>query len=200
MVGLTARMGRLRGGDGPTASDARLLEQARGGDRGAFDELVRRHFAEVYGLLHRLVGNHEDAEDLAQETFVRAYRSLGLYRGEGVFAAWLGRIAVHLARDHHRSRSRQVRTLALELVEAEPAARRSGELSQRELVRRVGEAVAALPPGLRAALVLRVLEGRDYEDVARSTGLKPGTVRTQVMKARRHLLRSLRPWLGEGER
>ena len=64
---------------------ARLLARARAGDRSAFDALVRAHFAEVYGLLHRLVGNHEDAEDLAQETFVRAYRSLEFFRiaGEG---------------------------------------------------------------------------------------------------------------------
>ena len=200
MVGLTARMGRTRMGEATTASDARLLERARAGDRGAFDDLVRRHFAEVYGLIHRLVGNHEDAEDLAQDAFVKAYRSLGFYRGDGTFAAWLCRIAVHLARDHHRRRGRQVRTLALELVEAEPAARRSGDPTRKELLQKVGEAVAALPPNLRAALVLRVLEGRDYADVARATGMKPGTVRTQVMKARKHLMRALRPWLGEEER
>ena len=187
-------------GDGSTASDARLLERASAGDRGAFDDLVRRHFAEVYGLIHRLVGNHEDAEDLAQDCFVKAYRSLDYYRGEGTFAAWLGRIAVHLARDHHRRRGRQLRTLALELTESEPAARRSGELTRKELVQKVGEAVAALPPNLRAALVLRVLEGRDYADVARATGMKPGTVRTQVVKARKQLMRALRPWIGGDER
>ena len=65
MVGLTARLGRTWMGDASTASDARLLQRALTGDRGAFDDLVRRHFAEVYGLIHRLVGNHEDAEDLA---------------------------------------------------------------------------------------------------------------------------------------
>jgi RNA polymerase sigma-70 factor (ECF subfamily) len=187
-------------GESLRANEAQLLERASGGDRAAFDDLVRSHLGEVYGLIHRLVGNHEDAEDLAQDCFVKAFRSLRFYRGEGTFAAWLGRIAVHLARDHHRRRGRQLRTVALELTEVELAARSTEELTQRELVSLVGEAVEDLPHNLRAALVLRVLEGRDYDEVARATGMKPGTVRTQVMKARKRLLSALRPWIGEEER
>ena len=183
-------------GESLRVGEAELLVRASAGDRAAFDELVRHRFGEIYRLLHRLVGNHEDAEDLAQDCFVKAYRSLRFYRGEGTFAAWLARIAVHLARDHHRHRGRQLRTIALELAEVEPAARPTEELTQRELVGLVGDAVEDLPSNLRAALVLRVLEGRDYEDVARATGMKRGTVRTQVMKARKRLMASLRPWLG----
>jgi len=187
-------------GEGLRASEARLLERASAGDRAAFDDLVRGHLGEVYRLIHRLVGNHEDAEDLAQDCFVKAYRSLRFYRGEGTFAAWLGRIAVHLARDHHRRRGRQLRTVALEPTEVGQDAGATDELSRRELVRHVGEAVEDLPHNLRAALVLRVLEGRDYDDVARATGMKPGTVRTQVMKARKRLMSALRPWIGGEER
>lgn len=187
---------------GQALDERPLVARARRGDRTAFDALVRGHFAGVYGVLFRLVGNHEDAEDLAQESFVRAYRSLRFFRGEGSFEAWLTRIAVHLARDHQRRRGRSpVVGLRVELVE--PAAPRpgpQGELTRRELVQRVGEAVASLPPNLRAALVLRVLEGRDYEEVARATGMRPGTVRTQVMKARRLLMRALKPWLERSAR
>ena len=186
-----------------TLDVARWLERARSGSREAFDELVRAHFAEVYGLLHRMVGNHEDAEDLAQETFVRAYSSLRYYRGEGTFGAWLARIALHLAHDHHRSRGRQGTIVGLEAVGYEPEARAAEpehEITRREMVQRLGEAVEKLPHNLRAAIVLRVMEGREYEDVARATGMKPGTVRTQVMKARRLLLRHLEPWLKRAKR
>lgn len=189
MAGLTAPMTRAYDAGG---REAGLVARARAGDRRAFDTLARAHLAEVYGLLHRLVGNHEDAEDLAQDCLVKAYRSLRFYRGEGSFAAWLGRIAVHLARDHHRRRGRRAPTVTLE---DEPEVPAGTELSRRELEQRVGEAIDALPHELRAALVLRVLEGRDYADVARATGVKPGTARTQVMKARRRLLRALAPWL-----
>ena len=71
------------------ASDATLIVRAQAGDREAFDELVRRHFAPVYRMLHRRVGNHEDAEDLAQECFVRAWGALALYRAEAPFSAWV---------------------------------------------------------------------------------------------------------------
>ena len=185
-----------------TSDDGRLVGLARQGDRAAFDRLVRGHFGSVYALLARMVGNHEDAEDLAQETFVRAYQSLAFYREEGTFEAWLARIALHLARDHHRRRGRSPLRGADEATELQPertSAEPGRELSRKELVLRIGEAVASLPHALRAALVLRVLEGRDYLDVAAATGLQPGTVRTQVMKARRILLRRLRPWIERNE-
>lgn len=186
-----------------TSDDGRLVGLARQGDRGAFDRLVRGHFPSVYALLVRMVGNHEDAEDLAQETFVRAYRSLAFYRSDGTFEAWLARIALHLAQDHHRRRGRSPLRHAEDAAEVQPGGRESAEpgreLSRKELVLRIGEAVSDLPHALRAALVLRVLEGRDYLDVAAATGLQPGTVRTQVMKARRILLRRLRPWIERNE-
>lgn len=184
-----------------TSDEGRLIGLAQGGDRAAFDALVRAYFGEVYGLLARMVGNHEDAEDLAQETLVRAFRSLDLYRNEGRFGAWLARIALHLARDHYRRRgSGPVRVVSAEDGDLDGYRERESreparEVTRKELVRRMGEAVASLPHPLRAALVLRVLEGREYDEVAQATGLQPGTIRTQVMKARRLLLRKLQPWI-----
>ena len=93
-----------------------LVASARDGDRGAFDRLVRAHFAGVYATLFRLVGNHEDAEDLAQETFVRAYGGLSAYRGDCALRPWLTRIALHLARDHFRRRGRGAQVVQLEGV------------------------------------------------------------------------------------
>lgn len=178
-------------------ADQERLELARSGDRNAFDGLIREHFRAIYSLLFRAVGNHEDAEDLAQECFVRAWSSLHFYRGETPFLGWLRRIATHLARDHHRRRGRrgvpqglddspEVSSAGVEPVEA---------LGQRELVAGLGSAIERLPDSLRSALVLRVLEGLEYREVADAAGVNEGTARTQVMKARRMLMRWLRPWL-----
>jgi len=170
------------------------IARARAGDRAAFDVLVRAYLPRVYSVLFRLVGNHEDAEDLAQECFVRAFAALRFYRGEGPFGGWLSRIAVHLARDHARSgRERGARNI--ESVELEGGERAPWqELSRRELAAELARSIGSLPEPLRVALVLRVLEGLDYVEVARITGLRPGTVRTQVMKARKLLARLLAPF------
>ena len=182
--------------------EATLVRQARSGDRAAFDALVRRHFAAVYRMLHRLVGNHEDAEDLAQDCFVRAWGALAWYDDTGSVGPWLRRIALHLAHDHHRRRGRRP-SGSDEGLEALPdAAGRGpqGESSRRELGARVRAGIEGLPERLRAAFVLRVLEGLEYEEVGRATGVTPATARTHVMQARKRLVRWLAPWLGsQGE-
>jgi RNA polymerase sigma-70 factor (ECF subfamily) len=184
-------------GDAPP--EATLVAAARDGDRAAFDRLVRAHFGGVYGVLFRMVGNHEDAEDLAQETFVRAWKALGGFRAEAPLRPWLTRIAVRLAMDHFRARGRGAAVVQLdafsELTQAagdQPVAR----LNQRELEAAMARAVEHLPPRLRAALVLRVLEGREYDEVATALDLRPNTVRALVVKARRLLWRHLAPLLG----
>ena len=178
-----------------------LLRRARAGDGRAFDALVRAHFARVHGALHRLVGNHEDAEDLAQECFVRAFSNLRYFRGEGTFLGWCLRIAVHLAHDHFRARGGRPVCRALADLPLEPESPREGpplELSRRELQRALAAELERLPEPLRTAFVLRVLEGHDYTDVAQATRLRVATVRTQVMKARRRLVARLAPWLVPG--
>ena len=176
-----------------------LLERARAGDREAFDRLVRGQFPRVYAVAFRMLGNHEDAEDLAQECFVRAHRSLAWYRGEGAFSSWLFRIVVHLARDRFRRIERRPKEGGW-MASLEPAAPRgpSQELHGKELQRVLVDAIQELPERLRTPLVLRTLEGFDYADVADATGVTPNTARTQVMKARRALIRILRPFLDEG--
>ena len=178
--------------------EATLVERARAGDRAAFDALVRRHFGAIDRMLHRLVGNAEDAEDLAQECFVRAHGALGWYRSDAPFEAWLRRIALHLAHDHFRSRARRTarQTEGLEQVPDRAEQRPESEAGRRELSGRLAAAIERLPERLRAALVLRALEGLEYEDVGRATGVTPATARTQVMQARKRLLRALGPWLG----
>jgi len=193
----------LTGMDEPLAAE-RLVERARGGDRAAGDALVRAFAPEVYGLLFRVVRSHEDAEDLTQETFVRALGALDLYRGDAPFVAWLLRIAVHVGRDHVRRRGRKPDRLALEALRdagrevADPRASDAMRAVHDSdvLARALARALDALPVSLRAALALRVLEGREYGEVAAALGVRPATARTQVMKARRALARLLAPWLG----
>jgi RNA polymerase sigma-70 factor (ECF subfamily) len=180
---------------------ARLVALARAGDRVAGDGLVRAFAGEVYGVLFRIVGNHEDAEDLTQEVFVRALSALELYRGDGPFGGWLLRIAVHVGRDHLRRRGRGPVLHGLEGLAAGDGRPEPGAtVEHEELAARLAAALERLPAPLRAALALRVLEGREYDDVAAALGVRPATARTQVMRARRLLERLLAPWLDASHR
>jgi len=199
----TTRRTRIRPRNVAT-DEKRLIERARRGDRQAFDQLVREHYPRVHATAFRLLGNHEDAEDLAQECFVRAHRGLESYRGEAGLSAWLRRIVVHLARDRYRRRGRRPDMQSLSDVLGPVADRRSTrepvhELKQHELSLLVAEAVGRLPDHLRIALVLRTREGLSYDEIAESSGVTPATARTQVMKARRALLRTLEPYLERKE-
>lgn len=176
------------------------IARARAGDRAAFDELVRLHLQAVNSFLHRIANRREDAEDLAQETFVRAHAALAEFRGDAAFSTWLLRIAWHLAQDEKRRDARRGAVEALESA-AESADRSPAPAeasAQRELADRVRAALQALPLRLRAVLVLRSIEGREYDEIARIVGVRPATVRTQVVQARRELARRLGPLL-EGE-
>jgi RNA polymerase sigma-70 factor (ECF subfamily) len=184
--------------------ERRMVERARAGEREAFDELVRRHYGRVYGLAFRLAGNPEDAEDLAQECFVRAHESLRWYRGEASFSTWLFRVVVHLARDRFRAKSRRPDRAPEGIAPAEDLAGKELEpaeaLRGKELVSALDRALARLPERLRTALVLRALEGLEYEEIGAVCGVTPATARTQVMRARRELARRLRPWLAPESR
>ncbi|MFT5291718.1 MAG: RNA polymerase sigma-70 factor (ECF subfamily) [Planctomycetota bacterium] len=180
---------------------AALVERAKAGDREAFGLLARCHYRRVYVTALNLVGNHEDAEDLAQDTFVRAHRALGWFRGDGAFAAWLRRILVHLANDRFRKESRQPESTSLDSLPDQQARRGTvGEVGARELEGLVERAIQTLPARLRMPLVLRTLDGLDYGEIAESTGVTPATARTQVMQARRALAGLLANYLKpEGE-
>jgi RNA polymerase sigma-70 factor (ECF subfamily) len=186
-----------------------LVRRAQRGDRAAFDALVRAHFTPVYAFLHRMVGNPEDAEDLAQETFVRAHKALALYRTDASFPTWLLRIAHHLAIDHHRAAARRHRAAPftgldpraveeLQSLRGKAPGEAPHEQAERgELVRQLARALDRLPRRLKAVLVLRTIEEREYDEVAAILGVRPATARTQLSQARRLLLRWLAPWLGD---
>ena len=180
--------------------ERRDLELAQTGDREAYGRLVRLHFGGVYGLLFRLVGSPEDAEDLSQETFVRGWGALGAVQAGSSLRPWLTRIAVNLFYDHLRRRGRGAAVVELDPIAHEPSGREPEPLDQlqsRESQAVVAAAIERLPERLQAAVIMRVVEGRDYEEIAQVMGLKTATIRTHVWQGRRLLMSLLRPWLGD---
>ena len=180
--------------------DRALVERFRGGDEPAFDALVRRNQDRVYGLLRRMLGNREDALDVAQDTFVRAYRGIDGFRAEARFSTWVYGIALNLARNRLRDRSRKGRDrgVSLELLEAEapgasPAAADCprAAAAQGELEAALAACLEHLPETLRGAFALRVFEGLAYEEIADAMECPRGTVKSRLNDARRRLAECL---------
>ena len=185
-----------------TGQEARDLSMAQAGDREAFGRLVEKHFGGIYGLLIRMVGSPEDAEDLAQEVFVRAWKSLASISTGDALRPWLTRIAVNLFYDHLRKRGRGLKMVELDPLAADPGGRELEpfeELDGRESQALLAAAIERLPERLQAAVILRVVEGRSYAEVATSMGLKQQTVRSHVAQGRQLLMRFLKPWFSNGE-
>jgi RNA polymerase sigma-70 factor, ECF subfamily len=181
----------------PAPSDAGLMERTRGGDRDAFADLVDRHKDAVVNYLARLTGDRDRAEDLAQETFLRLWRSAASYVEQGFLRAFLFRIATNLVRSEER-RDKRFRLLLPFLGRRdhdEPSAP-SGLLLQ-ELHREVAGALAALPLRYRVPLVLHEIEGWSYGDIARELECREGTVKSRIHRGRQQLRQKLEPyWQG----
>lgn len=162
-------------------SDGSLVARFQEGDESAFDELVTRHRKTVYRLAYRLAGSHEDADDLSQEAFIRAYRGLPGFRGEAAFRTWVTRIVVNLALN-----ARQARRPTVPLVEA--AGVRS-EASGTEAILRsqVEGAVGHLPPRQRQVLRLKVYGGMKFSEIAQAAGMSVGTAKATFFQAVQNL-------------
>jgi len=178
-------------------SDADLMQRVRHGDREAFAGLVELHKDAVVNYLARLTGDRDRAEDLAQETFLRLWRSATSYVEQGFLRAFLFRIATNLVRSEER-REKRFRLLLPFLGRRdhdEPAAP-SGLLLQ-ELHREVAGALAALPLRYRVPLVLHEIEGWSYGDIARELSCREGTVKSRIHRGRQRLRQRLQPyWQG----
>jgi RNA polymerase sigma-70 factor (ECF subfamily) len=181
----------------PAPDEAFLLARARQGELSAFEEVVRRHQRRVYGVALRIVRAHDVADDVAQEAFVRAWRSLDRFELGRPFAPWVCRIAANLALNHVRSP--RAREEGLPEGHAEMPALDQGPLEallDDEARRVLDAAVAELPAEQRAVFVLRAVEELSYEEIAAALGLPPGTVMSRLYRARERLARALRPYLG----
>lgn len=185
-----------RGSGDPARADpdAAAVDRARRGDPDAFDELVRKYQDRLVNYLRALVSNTADAEDLAQDAFIRAYRGLGRFRGRSLFRTWLYQIATNVARTHHARRStgsNRGQTPVEPLAERdEPASPVS--LEARIVLRdRIDRALAALPAELREAVVLRDVEGLEYREIADLMGVPIGTVESRIFRGRQRLRAAL---------
>ena len=149
-----------------------------------FTRIARDHAAGVYRLAFRMTGREADAEDLTQETFLRAWRGLRSFRGDSRVRTWLIRILLNAATDRSRRRHpARLTTEARDVRGAEPADR----LARRDLVRRVLEAVHALPRRQREAMLLRVRGELSYRDIGEVMGIRPGVVKLHLVAARKRL-------------
>lgn len=184
-------------------SEAELVEEARRGGREAFAELVRRHERRVYGVVYRMAGNHSDADDLAQEAFLTAWKAIGSFRRGSSFYTWIYRIAVNASLTFLKKKGREKeRTVFDESLGVAGPSRDRMSAPERsseaiELGSRIEEAVGGLPGHFRAAFALVVDRGLSHAEAARVLGCSENTVSWRMHKARRLLRDRLGSFLGE---
>lgn len=198
------RDGLEQPGSGVEQSDLELVRRVQRGERGAFDLLVLRYQHKVVKLVARLLRDPAEAEDVAQEAFVKAYRAIGSFRGDSAFYTWLYRIAVNTARNTMASRQRRPVDYEADLSESQQSAVESrmrdldtpeAAALTDEIHRTVNRAVEDLPEDLRTAIILREIEGLSYEEIAEAMDCPVGTVRSRIFRAREAIDRNLKPLL-----
>jgi len=192
---------------GVADTDAALISRCRGDDRQAFNDIVLRYKDRVFGYVRRMVANREDAEDIAQETFVRVYNGLRTFESRATLHTWLYRIATNLCIDYRRRNLRPERRhvpleqrspnggFAPALDIPDDRYRPDAQALLSELSAKLDEAIAALPERLRAVVVLHDVNGLPYEDIARIVGCPLGTVKSRLFHARVALREALGPYL-----
>ncbi len=183
-------------------SDLALVRRVQRGEKGAFDALVIKYQHKVVKLVMRYVRSPAEAEDIAQEAFIKAYRALPQFRGDSAFYTWLYRIAINTAKNAVAARDRSPVDYDLDLQNSEESYELQGRLKDSETPEAlalteeirviVNAAMEALPEDLRTAIMLRELEGLSYEEIAASMDCPVGTVRSRIFRAREAIDRSLR--------
>ena len=189
----------------PTAeSDGLLVQQVQSGDQRAFGLLVAKYQRRIYRLVLRFVHDPARAEDVAQETFLRAYRAIGQFRGDSQFYTWLYRIAVNTAKKAIADERKDPTVFEGDAVDDGEETFRPTErlttsetpesmLVSKEIAQTVNAAMDALPEDLRMAITLREIEGMSYEDIAAAMQCPIGTVRSRIFRARDAIAERLRP-------
>jgi RNA polymerase sigma-70 factor (ECF subfamily) len=175
-------------------SDLSLVQRVQRGDKGAFDALVLKYQHRVVKLVMRYVRSPAEAEDIAQEAFIKAYRALPQFRADSAFYTWLYRIAINTAKNAVASRSRSPIVYDLDDGDSEESYELQGRMKDtatpealamtEEIRQTVNAAIESLPEDLRMAIVLRELEGLSYEEIAATMECPVGTVRSRIFRAR----------------
>lgn len=183
-------------------SDLALVRRVQRGEKGAFDALVIKYQHKVVKLVMRYVRSPSEAEDIAQEAFIKAYRALPQFRGDSAFYTWLYRIAINTAKNAVASRDRSPIDYDLDLQNSDDSYAMQARLKDSETPEAlalteeirviVNSAMDALPEDLRTAIMLRELEGLSYEEISASMDCPVGTVRSRIFRAREAIDRRLR--------
>ena len=188
----------------PDDNDQQVVQRVQAGDKAAFDLLVRKYQHRVLKLVGRFVNDAAEAEDVAQEAFLKAYRALPAFRGDSAFYTWLYRIAINTAKNTLVSNRRRPVDFDLDLQDPEQHDRQAmlkdadtpeGVLLTDEIRVVVERALEQLPEDLRTAIVLRELEGLSYEEIAEAMDCPVGTVRSRIFRAREAIDKKLKPLL-----
>ena len=181
-----------------TCTDEELVARSNGGDPDSFNELIRRWERPIYALAYRQIGREEDARDVCQETFLRAFRALKGFRGQAKFSSWLYRIAINLCRDWMRRERRTPVMQAPEDVDLMDLAAARGptesiedRIARNDLSRAVERAMAVLPDEQRAAIVLKEYHGLTFQEIADLVGCPLSTVKTRLYQGLTVLRREL---------
>lgn len=184
------------------AAERELVSRAQAGDLAAFDQIITLHRQSAFSMIHAILRNEEDAWDVSQEGFLRAWRALPRFRGDSSFSTWLHRIMSNAALDFlRRARARQTFSLqethtpdtaAEDLADPAPSASPAAQLRLSELRERINSALSALSPEHRAVILLKESEGLQYHEIADRLGISIGTVMSRLFYARKKLQRLLR--------
>jgi len=189
---------------GSVELDSELVKRVQNGDKAAFDILVKKYQQKVVNLVSRFVSDHSECYDVAQDTFIKAYRALDNFRGDSQFYTWLYRIAANTAKNHLATRSRKAPMYSVDVDDAEHYEGESGLKDQttpenllltEEIKRTVYAAIEKLPEDLKSAITLRELEGLSYDEIAEVMDCPIGTVRSRIFRARDAIDKELRPLL-----
>ncbi|MCQ8180054.1 RNA polymerase sigma factor RpoE [Methylomonas sp. SURF-1] len=184
--------------------DQSLVQRVQQGDKAAFDLLVLKYQHKIVHLVNRYVKDPSEAQDVAQDTFIKAYRALGDFRGESAFYTWLYRIAINTAKNYLLSRSRRHFDYEIDVQDAEQVENApqlkdietpEHQLMNEQIVAVIKSAIENLPEEMRIAITLREFEGMSYEEIAEAMDCPIGTVRSRIFRAREAIDQKLNPLL-----
>ncbi len=195
----------VQGGVSEAKVDQLLVERVQKGDKRAFDLLIQKYQHRIVSLVSRYVSDHAEAQDVAQEAFIKAYRAIGRFRGDSAFYTWLYRIAINTAKNWIVAKNRRPPASDIDAVDAEqygisPRLRETStpenEMMREEIERTVFDTIANLPEDLRTAIMLREMDGMSYEEIATTMECPIGTVRSRIFRAREAIDEKLKPLIG----
>jgi RNA polymerase sigma-70 factor (ECF subfamily) len=179
-----------------------LIQRCLRGDQAAWERIVRLHWRKVFNVAYKFVGKHDEAEDLAQDIFLKIFKSLDTFDRRANFQTWLISVSRNLCIDHYRSVRKERETIDRDVDASDlaPAAADAGPiaaLEQRDRVSLLREALAALPDTLRTAVVMRDIQELSYQDIAGRLRLPEGTVKSRINRGRTELARQIRRLRGD---